>query len=106
MPSRPDLRPIERRVLALRHDGMGDAEIGRRFHRGPGFAKQVARLSQVERRALRADDAPALNPLERRVLKWRDRGVRPEEMAWRFRRSPEHIARVERLARYKLRKGT
>ena len=44
-----------------------------------------------------------LTALERRVLKWRDQGARPQDVAWRFRRSPEHIARVERLARYKLR---
>jgi DNA-binding CsgD family transcriptional regulator len=96
-----DLRPLERRVLALRAAGVGDAEIARRFHRTPGYVKRVATLAGVDRRHDRRRDG-RLTPLERRVLKWRDQGARPQDVAWRFRRSPEHIARVERLARYKL----
>ncbi|MGH9031508.1 MAG: hypothetical protein ACRDZV_05205 [Acidimicrobiia bacterium] len=100
MVSTRDLRPLERRVLALRAAGLDDPEIARRFRRSPGYVKRVALLARVDRRP---DGRRArLTPLERRVLKWRDQGARPQDVAWRFRRSPEHIARVERLARYKL----
>ncbi|MGI8796030.1 MAG: hypothetical protein ACR2IR_05505 [Acidimicrobiia bacterium] len=100
-----DLRPIERRVLALREAGLDDAAIARKFRRSPGFVKRVALLAGAphERAAVTRDDS--LTPLERRVLKWREQGARPQDMAWRFRRSPEHIARVEKLARYKLRRA-
>jgi hypothetical protein len=82
---------------------MGDAEIARRFRRSPGYVKRVALLSGAQdRRAAAPKRDGKLNPLERRVLKWREQGARPQDMAWRFRRSPEHIARVEKLARYKL----
>jgi DNA-binding CsgD family transcriptional regulator len=99
-----DLRPLERRVLALRAAGVDDPEIARRFRRSPGYVKRVAQLAGVDRRH---DDGRRgrLTPLERRVLKWRDEGARPQEVAWRFRRSPDHIARVEQLARYKLEQG-
>jgi DNA-binding CsgD family transcriptional regulator len=100
--ARADLRPLERRVLALREAGVSDAEIARRFHRSPGYVKRLALLANARRTGPDSPDHPSLTPIERRVLKWRARGVRPEQMAWRFKRSPAHIERVERLARYKL----
>lgn len=85
----------------MRAEGVGDPEIARRFRRTPGHVKRVAALATIARQH---DGRPSgtLTPLERRVLRWRDRGADPHDMAWRFRRTPEHIARVERLARYKL----
>jgi DNA-binding CsgD family transcriptional regulator len=100
-----ELRPLERRVLALQKAGVDDAEIARRFRRSPGYVKRVALLSRTPHRRRRVRNKHGLTPLERRVLKWRDQGARPEDVAWRFRRSPEHIARVEKLARYKLRRS-
>jgi DNA-binding CsgD family transcriptional regulator len=41
----------------------------------------------------------AIRPLERRVLRMAEDGVAVDEIAKRFRRSPEHIARVTELAR-------
>lgn len=96
----PDLRPLERRVLALRAEGVGDPEIARRFRRTPGHVKRIAQLARVDRH--HDGRRGTLTPLERRVLRWREEGASPRDVAWRFRRSPEHIARIERLARYKL----
>ncbi len=104
MSSARDLSPRERRVLAMRDAGVHDAEIARRFRRSRGYVKRVVRLADARAGGGTGDDGD-LTPLERRVLKWRDQGARPQDMAWRFRRSPEHIARVERLARYKLARG-
>lgn len=41
---------------------------------------------------------PALRPLERRVLRFVDDGVGHDEIARRFRRSPEFIGRVVEMA--------
>lgn len=39
-----------------------------------------------------------LRPLERRLLRWRNKGVPVEELAPKFKRSPEHLRRVLALA--------
>jgi DNA-binding CsgD family transcriptional regulator len=99
------LRPIERRVLALKEAGVSDTEIARRFRRGRRFMQQVENLARLDGRHAdrRARRPGALRPVERRILAWRDRGMSPEQLAERFRRSPDFVSRVERLARYKLR---
>lgn len=107
MEDMPDerLRPIERRVLALKEAGVPDAEIAHRFRRGRRFIAQVEELANLDGRDAkrrRRRDGP-LRPVERRILMLRERGVSTDELAERFRRSPDFVARVERLARYKLR---
>jgi DNA-binding CsgD family transcriptional regulator len=45
-PDRPEgLRPIERRVLAMRGQGLSYDEIGRRFNRGPDHIRRVERYA-------------------------------------------------------------
>jgi hypothetical protein len=97
------LRPVERRVLRLADQGLDDAEIGRRFGRSAAWTAQVRRLADVERPqpAGRGDDEP-LRPLERRLLRWREQGVDHDDLAPRFRRSADFLARVEGYAHYKL----
>ncbi len=103
MSTTTELRPVERRVLALTEAGLDDAEIARRFKRGERWVAQVRRLAELERppSTPEPEDDP-LRPLERRVLRWRRRGADHEELARRFRRSPEHMARIEEYANYKL----
>jgi hypothetical protein len=97
------LRPVERRVLRLAHEGLDDAEIGRRFGRSEAWAAQVRRLAEVDRPPpASGDDGETLRPLERRVLRWRAQGVDHDDLAPRFRRSPGFLARVEDYAHYKL----
>ena len=108
MEAMPDqrLRPIERRVLALKKAGVPDNEIAHRFRRGRRFIEQVQALAHLDGRDAKQRRRPgALRPVERRILAWRDRGVSSEDIADRFRRSPEYVSRVERIARYKLRKA-
>ncbi|HEV2758275.1 MAG TPA: hypothetical protein VGV86_01795 [Acidimicrobiales bacterium] len=97
------LRPVERRVLRMTEQGLDDAEIGRRFCHSADWTARVRSLSGVPRpdgHQLRGD---VLRPLERRVLRWRAAGADYEELAPRFRRSPDFIRRVEMLAQYRLR---
>jgi hypothetical protein len=96
-----NLRPLERRIRRLAAAGVVPAEIGRRFRRSGDYIERVlvfsdfpGRRAQVPRHGLR--------PLERRLLRWREQGASPEELADRFRRGPAHIERVLALADYKL----
>lgn len=101
--SDPRLRPLERRLLNLAEQGVDDEELARRFARSPQHIRRVLDLARMPGR--RAPDVPRpepLNPLERRVLRWRAEGADLDEVALRFRRGPGHMAQVERLAHYKL----
>jgi DNA-binding CsgD family transcriptional regulator len=103
MTSRHALRPVERLVLRLVDEGVGDDEIARRFRRSPEMIRRItamARLPRTARERVVPDDR--LRPLERRLLRWRHYGATYTEIGSRFRRSPVFVARVEALARYKL----
>jgi hypothetical protein len=89
-------------MLRLVDEGVDEQEICRRFKRGPRFVQQVIELARVSREADGRPDTHRLRPLERRVLQWRQQGAGYDELAPRFRRSPEFIERVEALATYKL----
>ena len=102
MVDRDLLRPVERRVLQLADEGVDQAEIARRFHRSPEFVGRMIEYTHVPR-TTSTHDAAVLRPLERRILKWRAGGTNHDEIGRRFRRSADHVARVEQLANYKLR---
>jgi DNA-binding CsgD family transcriptional regulator len=95
------LRPLERCVLRLMSDGVDEAEIARRFRRRPEFISRVFAYTRIPRTG-DAPEAEELRPLERRILKWRAGGADHAEIGHRFRRSPGHVERIERLAAYKL----
>jgi DNA-binding CsgD family transcriptional regulator len=98
------LRPIERRVLALRDEGQETDEIARRFKRSPQHIDRMIELAALQSHvaAAPAEDADPLRPVERRVLRLRGEGVTYEELGDRFRRSADHMRRIEQLAHYKL----
>jgi hypothetical protein len=101
------LRPIERRIMSLASDGLTPTETGRRFHRSGRYVEQVLRLAEMPRRdARRPARGTALRALERRLIRWRDEGADPVNIAAMFRRSPEHIERVLALADYKRRSAS
>lgn len=95
------LRPLERRILRQVAAGDDLDEIGRRLNRSPDFVRRVIDLTDVPREhpVARGD---ALRPVERRVLRLRAEGVDYDDMGYRFRRSPEHIERIEQFAQMKL----
>jgi DNA-binding CsgD family transcriptional regulator len=96
------LRPLERRVVRLVEDGVEASEIGRRFRRSPAMIDRIVGMAALPGRTSRAvGQGGELRPLERRVLRWRDRGADYSEIGTRFGRSAEHVERVEALARLK-----
>src|SRR5438270_4738244 len=92
--------PMERRMVRLSEEGLGNEEIARRFRKSPGFVHRVLALARVPRRGT-GPDTTRLRPVERRVLKWREDGASASDIAARFRRQPRSIEQIERLARYK-----
>jgi DNA-binding CsgD family transcriptional regulator len=42
------LRPVERRVLRLRADGVGYDDLGARFRRSPGHVERIEQLAHVK----------------------------------------------------------
>jgi DNA-binding CsgD family transcriptional regulator len=98
------LRPLARTVTKLERDGMPIEEIAWRLRRSPGHIVRVLEWSQLSRpQVLLSSGAdPVLRPIERRVLRARSEGVDRAETAARLRRSPQHIANIERYADAKL----
>jgi DNA-binding CsgD family transcriptional regulator len=97
------LRPVERLVLRLVDEGVGDVEIARRFRRSPEMIRRITAMARLPRTTgARVVSDDGLRPLERRLLRWRHYGATYAEIGPRFRRSPAYVARVEAFARYKL----
>ena len=96
-----DLRPLERTVIKLQKAGVERAEIARRLRRSADHIGRIAEFASLPGRAPQ-DRQTALRPLERRVLHLRGEGLDHAEIGRRFRRSPEHMRRVEGLALYKM----
>lgn len=96
------LRPLERCLLRQSEAGVDQDELGKRFARSPEHIQRVLDLARLPGRSGPRPRGDILTPMERRVLRWRDEGAELGEVADRFRRSPDHVAQVERLAHYKL----
>jgi len=92
------LRPIERRVLALKANGESTAEIARRFKRGEDHIERIIGWTAIPRRP-RDKPRNGLRPVERRVLSLREDGLSYEEIGTRFRRDAEYAKRVESIAK-------
>lgn len=89
------LRPFERRVIAMRHEGVSVAEIARRFRRSPEHVQRVLQWTTIPRNGSpRRITPPAI---ERRVVAMRVAGEPYEQIAERLRRSPESIRQIEGL---------
>lgn len=101
---RHGLRPFERAVLRLSDRGMTSTEIAWRFRRSPGHIERVIDWIRLPRNggAVAPLDEPALRPVERVVMRARENGAQPAEIAARMRCTPSFVTRVEEMATYKL----
>jgi hypothetical protein len=93
------LRPVERRVLALRAAGRSLEEIGEAFRRSPDHIGRIIEWASIPRSGPAEYRKP--RALENRVLSFRGDGASHSEIAGRFRKTPEFIRRVEGLAHYR-----
>ncbi len=101
------LRPVERAVRKLADVGMADTEIAWRFRRTPAYVARVLELAELKRDHRRTAAAPSaeLRPIERHILRARESGTGPAEIAARLRRTPSYVLRVERFANFKQDRG-
>lgn len=97
------LRPVERAVTRLAERGLSNAEIAWRFRRTPGYIARVLDLARVERHPSTPTPTTGvqLRPVERCVLRAREGGAAPAEIAARLRRTPSYVLRVEGFANFK-----
>lgn len=90
------LRPVERRVLAMRDDGLDVDEIADRLNRSPRHVRRMISWTEIPRR--RPPAGRSARAMERRVIALRSDGESYEQIAERFCRSPRFIRQVEGLA--------
>jgi transcriptional regulator len=96
----PHLRPIERRVLAMRDEGLSVSEIASRINRSSDHVERVIRWTEIPR----SRPAPARYPqaIETRVLALRSQGESHEQIGRRLGRGPRFVRQVEGLAHFRM----
>jgi transcriptional regulator len=95
------LRPIEKRILAMREAGMDDAEIGRRLRKSPERISAIAEWTAIPGRVSGRRHDGVLSPLQTRVVAMRDEGQSHAEIGQRLRRGEHYVRQVEGLARFR-----
>jgi DNA-binding CsgD family transcriptional regulator len=96
---RDHLRPVERRVLEMRQEGMAVEEIAARLNRSPEFVGRMLGWTEIPRNGTASERH--LTPRQRRVLDMRAEGRSHAEIADMFRRGEAYIRQVEGLAHFK-----
>lgn len=93
-----NLRPVERRILAMRTDGISVEEIATRIRRSPSHVRRIIAWTSIPRSGPPERRSP--RPIESRVLSLRAGGESHERIGERFGRGPRFIRQVEGLALY------
>ncbi len=93
------LRPVERRILIMRDEGVSIEEIARRIRRSPAHVTRIIEWTQIPRSRSPVKRTP--RAIEQRVLALRAGGESYEQIGQRFRRSARFIRQVEGLAHFK-----
>jgi hypothetical protein len=93
------LRPIERRVLDMRTDGVGVDEIASRIRKSPAFVERMIGWTEIPRNGTTTDRH--LTAMQQRVLDLRAAGETREKIASRFKKREAFIRQVEGLAHFK-----
>ncbi len=94
------LRPVERRVLAMKSEGVHIDEIARRIVKSPAHVERVIAWTEIPRSGPPARRSPTA--IESRVLQLRAEGHSHVDIARRFKRSPKYIRQVEGLGHFTL----
>lgn len=93
------LRPMERRVLTMREEGISIEEIADRMRKSPAFIERVIDWTKIPRSG--TGRSTQLSPLESRVLALKAEGEDHETIGKRFKKSERFIRQVEGLAHYR-----
>lgn len=91
---------MERRIRAMREEGMQARHIGERVGRSPAQVERILQWMTIPRSGPPPRRSP--RPIELRVLALRAAGETHAEIGSRFRRSARFIRQVEGLAHYRL----
>ncbi len=96
------LRPIERVVMRLHDEGCSLADIGKKVGKKPGTVTRIMRMTGYkEDLPDQASNSHALRPVERVVLRLRDRGETYSQIGNRLARSGRRVQFIESLAEFK-----
>jgi hypothetical protein len=95
-----NLRPLERRIAAMRDNGFVISEIAERVGRSPAQVERILQWITIPRSGAPVKRSP--RPIELRVLSLRAAGETYAEVGSRFRRSARFIRQVEGLAHFRL----
>ena len=95
-----NLRPMERRIIAMRDGGVPSDEIAKRFGKSAAQIERIFQWTAIPRSGPPRQRSP--RAIERRVLTLRAAGETHAEVGARFRRSARFIQQVEGLAHYRL----
>lgn len=93
------LRPIERRVLDMKEEGVVIDEIAKRIRKSPEFVERLITWTEIPRNGSSTDRH--LTPMQSRVLDLRAEGKSHEEIASKFKKGEDYIRQVEGLAHFK-----
>lgn len=97
------LRPIERVVMRLHDEGCSLADIGKKVGKKPGTVTRIMRMTEYKQDDLpdQANNQHALRPVERVVLRLRDKGETYSQIGNRLARSGRRVQFIESLAEFK-----
>ncbi|MBT8199306.1 MAG: hypothetical protein KJO36_02195 [Acidimicrobiia bacterium] len=101
------LSPIQRVIRKQLEDGATVVEVATSLRKRPGTIRRFAEMADyaidtgMERDRSRSTSEDGLRPIERRVMAMRTDGERLGDIAAKFRRSPQHIRRIEEYAQMK-----
>lgn len=98
-PNPESLRPLERRILTMRSEGVAIDDIAERLRRSPDFVERVIDWTEIPRSG--SSRPSGLSPLGRRVLTLRAEGEDYETIGRRFKRSGRFIRQVEGMAHFR-----
>jgi DNA-binding CsgD family transcriptional regulator len=97
------LRPIERVVMRLHDEGCTLADIGKKVGKKPGTVTRIMRMTEYKQDGLpdQAANQHPLRPVERVVLRLRDKGETYSQIGNRLARSGRRVQFIESLAEFK-----
>jgi len=93
------LRPVERRILMMRDEGVAIEEIARRIRRSPALVARMIEWTEIPRSGFPVKRKP--RAIEQRVLSLRASGESYEQIGQRFNRGARFIRQVEGLAHFR-----